>query len=177
MSKAFFTAIVGTSYNTATHDDALDVAPDEAERAAEHKRLIEEFAKNRPSVRADGTDENGARVLPVKNGAALTLFKIEPLTHASLAWCMDTSTGETRYQRAFLCGCHEIQEPNAQPRKANVTRAAGSVVADDEWLADAFAAYGQHVINEIGKVAIERAHLGPKARGGYSLPSGLTLPR
>lgn len=177
MSKAFRTALVGTSYNATTHDDALDASPTDPDKTAEHRRLIEEFAKNRPDVQANGCDESGARILPVKSGAELTLFKIEPLTPASLAWCMDTTTGEARYQRAFLCGCHEIQAPGSQPLRANVTRAGGTSVADDEWLTDAFATYGQHAINEIGKVVIERAHLGPKARGGYSLPSGLTLPR
>lgn len=169
----FWTCCVGSALGAETCDEALDLSREGA------SKLLAEFADKRPNIKADGTDDAGNVVLPVKPGKALTLFCVEPLSRAALAFAMTATTAETRYARAFSLSCWRYQAPDEPEKSCTPTRSDEFRQAPDEWIGQVFDALGQHVINEIGKVAVDRAHLGPKAskRGGFSLPSGLMLPR
>lgn len=163
-------ALIGTtSLRAPTCDPAIDLdAPNVAAllSAYEHSR----------------SDADRA-ALPLRPGAALTIFTVAPLTTAALRFVM-APTGIERAQRAVLACCHGYVGADGVEHRAQdmggVTAtpgAKGFSLASEEWLEHLAGAFGHAALEEIAAVAITRAEVGARAVAPFALPRGLMLPR
>ena len=109
--------------------------------------------------------------------ATPSLFAVKPLGAAAWRWVEDSSSDETRYQRAFMAACHEYTDARGVTHAAKTEKIGALLIASDEWLDEVFDAYGAAAVSEVAKVAIDRAKAGPRALAPFALPRGLMLPR
>lgn len=171
-SKPLLVALVGSRplAGTPTCDEALDLnwKPTEVDPITLSKKLSD-YERSR-------SEEDLAR-LPLLPGKELTLFEVHPLTASQYRYVVQAKTDSEAAHRAFLCACRRIVLPGGA-RELSTTIPSDSLCARIEWIDDVvFPTFGQDAIDEVGRIAIERAKAGPKAKLPFSLPLGLMLPR
>jgi hypothetical protein len=157
-----------------TCDEAIDLdyvpTPSETNPSPPSlSRLLSDYARSRSDADRDA--------LPVRDGMALTLFEVQPLTARQLRWVGEARTDTEASHRAFLCACLRVVLPGGQ-KELSTTIPGDAFAARPEWIDDVvFPRFGQDAMDEVARVAIERAKAGPRARLPFSLPPGLMLPR
>ncbi len=152
-----------------TCDDAIDLDYVPAQGEASLAKLLSDYERSR-------TEEDMAK-LPLVPGKSLTIFETWSLTAQQFRYVQQGRTDTDVYTRAFLCGCHKIT-PGDGGKEHTMKIPSDAIAARLEWVDDvAFPLYGQDAIDEIGRVILERAKVGPRAKLPFSLPPGLMLPR
>ena len=156
--------LVGTipGARPATCDPALDLVATTAAALTRYERERSDAARAALVMRPD---------------AQPALFDVRALTPSALRYVRAADDAETRYHRAFLAACHRYVDARGIEHRASVTKPGLFEVADDAWLDEVFAEYGNAAVREIAKVALDRAEAGPRALAPFVLPPGLTLPR
>jgi len=121
------------------------------------------------------TEEDRARI-PLVPGGALTLFELAPLTIEALMFVEDGTAGNPlqRNYRAFLCACRSYTKPG-QPTKPAPMSDQGTAFqyALPAWAQEVASEFGADAINELGSIAVNRAHAPRNATDPFVPPPGL----
>lgn len=147
-------------------DPAVDLsAPDALAALAQHAR------KRTPET---------LQAIPLKPGAALTLWTLRPLSGAEYAFVMRQGDGPedvlsyARCEAAFQLGVHGRTGPDGTANCAPV-QTGKLLFAPDSWMEDCWERLRAAGIQELGALVIQRARLGDP--GPFSLPAGTGLAR
>lgn len=125
-------------------------------------------------LRSRHPDDRAA--LPVLTGETLAEYVLDPLSLEALRWCERAETDVIRFQRAFRCACFVWRDSDGHEHKATgIDRGAGFPEAPDVWLEASVQAHGLDAVLEVGAVALQRAHVHPRARDPFSWPRGVRL--
>lgn len=163
LSDPIWIVCVATPYTT--QSPACDPAIDTSDPDCAHAMM--RYVRSR--------SEADREALPLRPGAKPVLWQVKPLRSAHLRYIDEASGPVERAHRAFLCACHAVRIDGVD-RTAKVMASGGKFeLADDAWLEEVFAEFGDDRIAEVGAVAIQRAKAGPHAVDPFALPVGLRL--
>ena len=163
-------ALIGvTTLHAANCDPAINLdAPGVASKLTAYERS-----------RSDA--DRGA--LPLREGARLSLFTVQPLTVAGQRVVMGVDSVR-RMHNAVLVACHEFTDAEGQVHRAAdyggvapINPGSKVIMATDEWIDHIVSLYGGKALAELAAVIILRTEAGPAALAPFVLPPGLMLAR
>ena len=143
--------------NAADCDPAIDDA-DAADGPSAEDRL-DAYRKTRDPA-----------ALVLRAGASPTRFVVRGMSAMFVQSVLASLPAQPRNALAFACACHEVVLPDGAVLKPRSLKAAahGARCSEDEWLDVIAQRFGVATVDEIGRVAYERARLPRDARGPFS---------
>lgn len=107
-----------------------------------------------------------------------TLFVLSPIKASAIAGLSSPSiSAQSRYAIAFLRSCHLVKLPDGRCLQPSAFEGLGPQgrFAEESWIEEITAEFGYETVQEMGRVAYERAWLPRAARGPFTYRDGWAL--